>query len=439
MAGRSFTRHSNGVGNRIKAEHINELQVASEVDDARIDAKADAIALAAHEGDTTNPHNVTAFQVGAYSAGEVDAALAQKAGVADLADHEADTTNPHNVTKAQVGLANVDNTSDADKPVSTAQQAALDDKLDDPAGGLYGQVLTITHSGREWVDPPGIVYPSLLLSPDGSFDKAGAVSPTIVGNVPLVAGQYGQAWRTTSGNRLEVPLAGHIDVADFTVFVRCLIDAAVPDTTSYLFYINGADGVLFGRYGATPGLLIAYAGSPPMIQGDFPRGQRVTVAFRYRDLLRHAYINGREVASGTATVGPTAGSQTAMLIGSRSSNSADIESVLIYPHIPTSEIVRISQLTTAWTMQNTAVNMALQSQPPATSASMLSYFPPNKKIAAGGTTLRTAPGASTTAITTLAAGTDVHSTGQTVTASSVSYTLVMTALGQGFVPTSSLI
>lgn len=90
-------------------------------------------------------------------------------------------------------------------------------------------------------------------------------------------------------------------------------------------------------------------------------------------------------------------------------------------------------------MQNTAVNMALQSQPPATSASMLSYFPPNKKIAAGGTTLRTAPGASTTAITTLAAGTDVHSTGQTVTASSVSYTLVMTALGQGFVPTSSLI
>jgi hypothetical protein len=42
--------------------------------------------------------------------------------------HAAATDNPHGVTKAQVGLANVDNTSDANKPVSTAQQAALDGK-----------------------------------------------------------------------------------------------------------------------------------------------------------------------------------------------------------------------------------------------------------------------------------------------------------------------
>jgi len=34
--------------------------------------------------------------------------------------------NPHAVTKAEVGLSNVDNTSDANKPVSAAQQAALD-------------------------------------------------------------------------------------------------------------------------------------------------------------------------------------------------------------------------------------------------------------------------------------------------------------------------
>ena len=35
------------------------------------------------------------------------------------------------MTKAQVGLGNCDNTSDANKPVSTAQQTALDAKLDD--------------------------------------------------------------------------------------------------------------------------------------------------------------------------------------------------------------------------------------------------------------------------------------------------------------------
>jgi hypothetical protein len=48
---------------------------------------------------------------------------------ADVDAHEARTDNPHAVTKAQVGLGNADNTSDASKPVSTAQQAALDLKL----------------------------------------------------------------------------------------------------------------------------------------------------------------------------------------------------------------------------------------------------------------------------------------------------------------------
>lgn len=38
--------------------------------------------------------------------------------------HIANTSNPHSVTKSQLGLGNVDNTSDANKPVSTAQAAA---------------------------------------------------------------------------------------------------------------------------------------------------------------------------------------------------------------------------------------------------------------------------------------------------------------------------
>lgn len=40
-------------------------------------------------------------------------------------DHISDTNNPHQTTKSQVGLGNVDNTSDVNKPVSTAQQVAL--------------------------------------------------------------------------------------------------------------------------------------------------------------------------------------------------------------------------------------------------------------------------------------------------------------------------
>lgn len=42
--------------------------------------------------------------------------------------------NPHDVSKSQVGLGNVDNTSDMDKPVSTAMQTALDKKVDKVAG-----------------------------------------------------------------------------------------------------------------------------------------------------------------------------------------------------------------------------------------------------------------------------------------------------------------
>jgi hypothetical protein len=47
---------------------------------------------------------------------------------AQIDTHVASTSNPHSTTKAQVGLGNVDNTSDSSKPVSTAQQTALDAK-----------------------------------------------------------------------------------------------------------------------------------------------------------------------------------------------------------------------------------------------------------------------------------------------------------------------
>lgn len=49
---------------------------------------------------------------------------------AQIDAHIASAANPHSVTKAQVGLGNVDNTSDANKPISIATQSALDLKSD---------------------------------------------------------------------------------------------------------------------------------------------------------------------------------------------------------------------------------------------------------------------------------------------------------------------
>lgn len=51
-----------------------------------------------------------------------------------IATHIADTSNPHSVTASQIGLGNVDNTSDTDKPISTAVQTALNDKVDKVTG-----------------------------------------------------------------------------------------------------------------------------------------------------------------------------------------------------------------------------------------------------------------------------------------------------------------
>jgi len=72
---------------------------------------------------------------------EIDA-ISSGTGV-ELQAHLINYANPHQVTKSQVGLSNVDNTSDANKPVSTAQQTALDLKVDKITGkGLSTNDLT---------------------------------------------------------------------------------------------------------------------------------------------------------------------------------------------------------------------------------------------------------------------------------------------------------
>lgn len=48
----------------------------------------------------------------------------------ELYNHTINTSNPHSVTKAQVGLGNCDNTSDVNKPISTATQTELDLKTE---------------------------------------------------------------------------------------------------------------------------------------------------------------------------------------------------------------------------------------------------------------------------------------------------------------------
>lgn len=76
---------------------------------------------------------------------------------AKVDSHIGNKSNPHGVTKAQVGLGNVNNTSDADKPVSTAQATAI---ADAKAAGTNAQTNLTTHM-QNMSNPHGVTRDQL--------------------------------------------------------------------------------------------------------------------------------------------------------------------------------------------------------------------------------------------------------------------------------------
>ena len=132
---------SGGASNAELSEHVADT-VRHTTSEERAAALAGAATLASHTGNSTihitstertnwnakaNPDDIPSDLSELSDTSEL---LAAKADSSALTSHTGSTANPHGVTKAQVGLGNVDNTSDANKPVSTAQQTALNAKAD---------------------------------------------------------------------------------------------------------------------------------------------------------------------------------------------------------------------------------------------------------------------------------------------------------------------
>lgn len=69
--------------------------------------------------------------------------------------HMDDFGNPHNVTKAQVGLGETDNTADMDKPVSTAQQTALDAYYQQSTGYTDTKIAQLINGAPSTLDTLG--------------------------------------------------------------------------------------------------------------------------------------------------------------------------------------------------------------------------------------------------------------------------------------------
>ena len=93
---------------------------------------------------------------------------------AKVNSHIGNKSNPHGVTKAQVGLGNVNNTSDADKPVSTAQATAI---ADAKAAGTNAQTHLTTHM-QNMSNPHGVTRDQLGLGTTAEiiFKKVSAPS-----------------------------------------------------------------------------------------------------------------------------------------------------------------------------------------------------------------------------------------------------------------------
>lgn len=98
------------------------------------------------------------------------------------------TGNPHSVTKTEVGLGNADNTADTAKPVSTAQQTALDLKANLASPTFTGTVAGITSAmvGLGSVDNTADSAKPVSTAQQTALNlKANLASPTFTGTPVL--------------------------------------------------------------------------------------------------------------------------------------------------------------------------------------------------------------------------------------------------------------
>lgn len=148
-----------------------------------------------------NNSSFTADQWAAINSGATSAAIAQiNTNTDTISEHIADTNNPHEVTKAQVGLGNVDNTSDLNKPISTATQTALNAKQDALVSGT--NIKTINNESLLGAGNFSLSEQLAVLPEPTSADDARIVQyvgETIRTKHEFIRGERGERTGTLSG------------------------------------------------------------------------------------------------------------------------------------------------------------------------------------------------------------------------------------------------
>ncbi len=178
---------------------------------------------------------------------------------ANLDAHLQNTNNPHSVTKAQLSLGNVDNTSDANKPVSTAQATALATKQATIVAGTTAQYYRGDKSFQT-LDKTAVG----LANVDNTADTAKPVSTAQQAEINLAVG-------ATVGNATRVP------------FYSAIINRL---TSSNLFTFDGIKLVISNALGAVTDLLVLYNTGGARVNV----GQSATAYFSFSYQAAVAYL-----------------------------------------------------------------------------------------------------------------------------------------------------
>ena len=143
------------------------------------ETKANAVQtnLTSHTNNKSNPHGVTAAQVGAVPTSRTVNGKALSANIS--------------LTKADVGLGNVDNTSDTNKPISTATQTALNGKAKTShthaAGDITSGTLAVARGGTgQTTLTPAVTTKGVRQIYAGTADMTAGTTALTTGCVYLV-------------------------------------------------------------------------------------------------------------------------------------------------------------------------------------------------------------------------------------------------------------
>lgn len=158
----------------------------------------------------------------------------------NLNAHINNRTNPHRVTKEQIGLDQVDNTSDANKPISNATQTALNGKFSATDGNALKQTIedmpnfvvtegSVSHKNnnislslrqQDLKDP--VNTDSILLTFNPATDStAGIVLPSDKNKIDkIITNGNGTKYLSDNGTYKEVSNAKNLIIPDVKTIVR---------------------------------------------------------------------------------------------------------------------------------------------------------------------------------------------------------------------------